>query len=237
MIKAAVVALGMAVATSVVAHAQTITANIEGWSQYHGSDGNIFDEDASLQTSVSGSTNDGWYVGAWFARDGEGKQDFGYEDDLFAGKSGQLGGVAYTAEFQYFSLTNFGDVWNTSLKLSPATAIEIMDGVTMTPYVKFDHYFPAGSAPASGTLIRVGPALSADLGGSWTLGFDPQVFHDNGAFGNDEGFILFANASLGYAFGNGLSVAGLIRHSTPLGDDQFRSEQTSFALQVTKTWN
>lgn len=236
MFKTVVFAFGIFITAPVVAEAQSLDTTCEVWSKYHGSDGNVFDEDPSVQCSATLSADSGLYGGVWVAQDFDNVTDFGDEIDFYVGYGGELGGgFTFDASLQYFALSNFGDVWNSYIQIS-APSIELMNGVNMTPYVKFDHYFPVGDDPAAGTLIRVGPAFNADLGNSWSLGFDPQVFHDDGAFGNYEGYVLFANASLGYAFENGVSVAGLVRYSTPFDGDDFRQSETSFALQVSKPW-
>lgn len=216
----------------------SLTTDCTVWSKYHGADGSVYDPDLSLQCNATVS-NDGWYGGVWVAEDFDNNADFGNEVDFHVGKSGQISLFSYDVGAQYFVLhqptLDSGDVANVYLKLSLPEVANVW-GVRLSPYAKLDYYTPIGDAPASGTFYRAGIVGETSLTNGWTLSIDRQLTYDDGAFGADSGWLAFTNLSLGYAVNETVTVAGLLKHSIPLGDDSFRESEVSFGFSLTKTW-
>lgn len=205
-------------------------------SQYHGSDGNVFDPDPSLQCSATVAGESGWYVGTWVAQDFDNKSDFGDEIDFYGGYAWSKGYFAYDLGAQYFVLTNIGDVWNFYGKASYDNVATI-GPVSVSPYLKVDHYVSTDGSLDDGTLIRVSPSLSIATGSEkWSVTVDPQIFYDDGAFGNYEGFVAMPSVSVMYTTDSGITAGPVVKYSTPFSISDSRGNEFSAAFQVSKTW-
>lgn len=212
------------------------------WSQYHGSNGSVFDPDASLQCSATVSVNDGWYGNLWVAADSkdgwmggsEDVVDFGDEIDLTGGKTGTLAEVDYDIGVSYFYIdsptADDGDVIQLYAKLSKSFT---WGDTTVTPYVKLEQYLPTnGDLPLDGRMVRIGADVGGPLFGDFSYSVGGEIFHDDGAFGFDPGVLAFLNGKVAFATSDRSSVAVLVKYSTPISGAEGRQEELSFAAQV-----
>lgn len=217
----------------------SLTTTYALWGKYHGSDGSVFDPDPPSQFAIT-FAKDSFYTGIWISEDWDNNPDFGNEVDFFAGYAGEAGLLNYDVGGQYFVLhqptADSGDVVNVYLQVSVPNVANVW-GVSLSPYVKLDHYFPIDKEPADGTFYRFGVSADYILTQKWSMSVNQELAYDDGAFGADAGWLTFTDVGLNRSFDNGVTVSALMKMSSPLGSDNFRSFELTPGIEISKTWN
>lgn len=228
--KAVVVGLMVLGLCSVVRAEQDLCVEVTGrvWAKYLGYDGVVFYDGPILVTDTTLYLPYGMKVNMWTStglRDWKipDEEDWGDEVDLELIFEHQRPKWVYTGSVSFFDVKDVldvprGDLWRGKVEVTRMSTPILR--WSLDSYAGVQSHIPAkGSKPEKGTLVYVGVRQTVFETRWCDLQADASALYDDGAFGQDDGFVWKAVVDLNHPvsenFHMGVSVkaAGKIRNA------------------------
>jgi hypothetical protein len=189
------------------------SATLQLESKYVGSAGGNFYDGPVFQQGLTVSHKSGFYLNVFHTGEAsseflDNENGFASEMDYTLGWAGKFKGLDLDTGVSYFDMgktfDRSSDAVSSFFKVSKSYALK--GNQSIRPFIKIATYQAVNDEPWQGFRLFTGIGHNWKIDEKLSLGSEISIIYDDGAFGNDSGFIGKLSTSLTYKLNSSCSV-------------------------------